>query len=389
MPNRTPIRLFATCVIASPGRPRGILADGARTERNRARALDSAAHETRIRIVEERRALGRPMEFLWFGDRGRPVLMFPTSMGRFYQNEDFGLTGALADKVDAGYLQLVCVDSVDEESWYNKRIHPRDRARRHDQYDRYLRDEMLPFIESPHRRQRRGGRRVLRRVPRREPRGRYPGASRRRSASPGLYDVYQFLDGYWDETCYYHTPHGLHREHGRRLEREAPPGRVGRRDRRERFPRAAEPRVRGPPRAEGHSASRRSSGRASSGTTGRSGRSTSAGSSDAVRGFDAAPLRALPVRVVAFWRASSASAFGPRIPFDAASARQASGRTGAKRVRPRRDLERVLEVAAALEQPRERDADLPRLAGTRPAPPAGAPRRPPRGPSTRGSARAS
>ena len=29
-------------------------------------------------------ALGRPMEFLWFGDRGRPVLFFPTSMGRFF-----------------------------------------------------------------------------------------------------------------------------------------------------------------------------------------------------------------------------------------------------------------------------------------------------------------
>ena len=58
-------------------------------------------------------ALSRPMEYLWFGDRGRPVLIFPTSMGRFYQNEDFGLTGALADKVDAGFLQLICVDSVD------------------------------------------------------------------------------------------------------------------------------------------------------------------------------------------------------------------------------------------------------------------------------------
>src|ERR1035438_5097399 len=61
-------------------------------------------------------ALGRPMEFVCFGDRGRLVIFFPTSIGRFYQNEDFGLTGALADKVDAGWLQLVCVDSVDAES---------------------------------------------------------------------------------------------------------------------------------------------------------------------------------------------------------------------------------------------------------------------------------
>src|SRR5512140_1806606 len=67
-------------------------------------------------------------------------------MGRFFQTEDSGMTGALADKVDAGHLQLICVDSVDVESWYNEAIAPADRARRHDEYDRYLREEMLPRI---------------------------------------------------------------------------------------------------------------------------------------------------------------------------------------------------------------------------------------------------
>jgi esterase/lipase superfamily enzyme len=151
-------------------------------------------------------ALSRPMEYLWFGDRGRPVLMFPTSMGRFYQNEDFGLTDALADKVDAGFLQLICVDSVDEESWYNKRISPRDRARRHDAYDRYLRDEMLPYIES-----RAGGNVVTAGASfgayhAANLAGRYPGRVTKAICFSGLYDVGQFLDGYWDDVCYYHTP---------------------------------------------------------------------------------------------------------------------------------------------------------------------------------------
>jgi esterase/lipase superfamily enzyme len=146
------------------------------------------------------------MEFLWFGDRGRPVLMFPTSIGRFYQNEDFGLTGALADKVDAGLLQLICVDSVDAESWYNKRISPADRARRHDDYDRYLRDEMLPFIES-----RTGGNVVTLGASfgayhAANLAGRYPGRVTKAICFSGLYDVGQFLGGYWDTLCYYHTP---------------------------------------------------------------------------------------------------------------------------------------------------------------------------------------
>ncbi len=95
-------------------------------------------------------ALGRDMELLHFGSRGRPLLVFPTSQGRFYQWEDFGLVGALAPWTDSGAIQLVCVDSVDGESWYAADKHPAERVLRHIQYERYLLDEVLPRMpESP------------------------------------------------------------------------------------------------------------------------------------------------------------------------------------------------------------------------------------------------
>ena len=93
-------------------------------------------------------ALGRDMELLVFGDKGTPVLVFPTSMGRFYQWEDFGLVGHMAPRIDAGWLQLWCVDSVDGESFYNKGVEPQDRARRHLAYERYLVEEVLPAIRA-------------------------------------------------------------------------------------------------------------------------------------------------------------------------------------------------------------------------------------------------
>ena len=62
-------------------------------------------------------ALGREMELLVFGHTGVPVLVFPTSGGRFYEFEDRGLVGALGGKIDNGEIQLYCVDSVDMESW--------------------------------------------------------------------------------------------------------------------------------------------------------------------------------------------------------------------------------------------------------------------------------
>lgn len=151
--------------------------------------------------------LNRPMEFLWFGWAGRPVMLFPTSGGRFYENEDFGLVGVLAGKVEAGEIQLICVDSVDNQSWYNRSAHPADRVRRHEQYDRYLRHELVPYIT--HRAMRGdlvvygasfGAYHAANLA------GRYPEVVSRAILFSGLYDVHRFLDGYWDDACYFHCP---------------------------------------------------------------------------------------------------------------------------------------------------------------------------------------
>jgi esterase/lipase superfamily enzyme len=89
-------------------------------------------------------ALGRDMEALRFGDAGLPLLVFPTSQGKFHQWEDFGMVEAVADKIGDGHVQLWCVDSVDSESWYAKDRQPRERILRHLDYERYLVDELIP-----------------------------------------------------------------------------------------------------------------------------------------------------------------------------------------------------------------------------------------------------
>jgi esterase/lipase superfamily enzyme len=89
--------------------------------------------------------LGRDMEFLLYGHAGRPILVFPTSMGRFYQNEDFHMIGTLGWRLDNGEIQVLCVDGIDLESWYNRYISPHDRAQRHNAYERYIMHELLPW----------------------------------------------------------------------------------------------------------------------------------------------------------------------------------------------------------------------------------------------------
>jgi esterase/lipase superfamily enzyme len=93
-------------------------------------------------------SLGRTMELLVFGHAGEPVITFPTSCGKFFEWEDFGMTRTLAGALDAGRVQLFCLDSVDAESWYNRGVHPETRIARDDDYDRYLVHEVVPFVAS-------------------------------------------------------------------------------------------------------------------------------------------------------------------------------------------------------------------------------------------------
>jgi esterase/lipase superfamily enzyme len=89
--------------------------------------------------------LARHMELLVFGHSGARVIVFPTSMGKFYEWEDRDMMGALWEPISRGWFQLYCVDSVDRESWYNYGAHPGYRGWRQLQYERYILDEVIPL----------------------------------------------------------------------------------------------------------------------------------------------------------------------------------------------------------------------------------------------------
>lgn len=91
-------------------------------------------------------ALGRAMELLVVGHAGARVLVFPTSLGKFYEWEDRGMLGLFHEEIRNGWLQFFCVDSIDAESWYARHKHPAERAWRHMQYERYILDEVMPLM---------------------------------------------------------------------------------------------------------------------------------------------------------------------------------------------------------------------------------------------------
>jgi esterase/lipase superfamily enzyme len=153
------------------------------------------------------RELDREMEFLVFGHGGIPLLVFPTSMGRFFQFEDSGMIEALSPKIDQGHLQVFCCDSVDSESWYNKGAHPRLRVLRHLQFERYVLHELLPFIRGKNRAGRIavtgcsfGGYHAMNFALK------HPELVSHCVSMGGAFDIHQFLNGYYDDNCYFNCP---------------------------------------------------------------------------------------------------------------------------------------------------------------------------------------
>ena len=151
--------------------------------------------------------LGRHMELLSYGHGGQPVLVFPTSRGRFFEYENSGMIQALAGKIDQGHLQVFCVDSVDAESWYNRSIHPHDRVRRHMTYEEYILFEIVPLMKG------RGGAQQISTT------GcslgayhalnfamRHPDVTSACISMSGAFDMKSFMDGYYDNDFYFNNP---------------------------------------------------------------------------------------------------------------------------------------------------------------------------------------
>lgn len=90
--------------------------------------------------------LHREMALKVYGHAGKPVLVFPTSGGRFYEYEDFGMVDACRDSIRRGSIRLFAVDSVDNDTWMNPFASPANKGLLHNHFDRYIINELVPAI---------------------------------------------------------------------------------------------------------------------------------------------------------------------------------------------------------------------------------------------------
>jgi len=89
-----------------------------------------------------------PLRIIAYGHFGRPVLAFPSELGRRWDWEDRGMVHALAELIDGSRVKLYCVDATDEYTWRADDVPIEERARRHGEYEAWVNGVVAPWIHA-------------------------------------------------------------------------------------------------------------------------------------------------------------------------------------------------------------------------------------------------
>ncbi len=151
--------------------------------------------------------LSREFELLVFGHSGMPIILFPTSQGRYYENKDFKLIDSVQDFIDSGKIKIYCPDGIDSESWYNYSIHPADRVKTHIAYENTILNDVIEFAKHETGYEKVavagcsfGGYHAANIA------FRHPDKISYLISMGGSFDIKQFIMGYYDDNCYFNNP---------------------------------------------------------------------------------------------------------------------------------------------------------------------------------------
>jgi esterase/lipase superfamily enzyme len=92
--------------------------------------------------------LERDMPIAVYGHYGFALLLVPTAAADYLEYERFGLIEALRPFIDGGKVKVFSVNSINNESWLNHNMEPHHKAIRHQTFNYYIWDEVIPFIKT-------------------------------------------------------------------------------------------------------------------------------------------------------------------------------------------------------------------------------------------------
>jgi esterase/lipase superfamily enzyme len=93
-------------------------------------------------------SLNKEMPIAIYGHYGFALLLVPTAAADYLEYERFQLLDHIAPFIEAGKLKVYSIDSINNESWMNNNMNPLDKAIRHQQWNDYVFNEVVPFIRA-------------------------------------------------------------------------------------------------------------------------------------------------------------------------------------------------------------------------------------------------
>jgi esterase/lipase superfamily enzyme len=148
------------------------------------------------------------MPLVAYGDKGYPLLMFPTAAADYLEYERFLLVDAIQDFIESGQLRAYSINSVNRYSLLNDKASPQWKAELLTRYDRYIMEEVLPLIRdecgSEAKPLTTGA--SLGAFLAANCYFRHPDQFRGTIAMSGSYDIRSYLKDYYDNNVYFNNP---------------------------------------------------------------------------------------------------------------------------------------------------------------------------------------
>ncbi|MBA3550511.1 MAG: esterase [Nannocystis sp.] len=97
-------------------------------------------------IMLDSPALGRQVHVWCYGHFGPPVVVFPSAAGAAHEWDRQGMLEVLAPLLNGGKVKLYCPESNVSEVWTAKDTPLAHRMRKHQAYERFVLDTLVPFV---------------------------------------------------------------------------------------------------------------------------------------------------------------------------------------------------------------------------------------------------
>lgn len=93
-------------------------------------------------------ALSKEMPVAVYGYYGFALVLIPTAAADYLEYERFHLIDAIEPFINSGKVKVFSINSINNESWMNKTMEGAHKAIRHNQFNEYVFNEVIPFVRS-------------------------------------------------------------------------------------------------------------------------------------------------------------------------------------------------------------------------------------------------